>query len=50
MKYQSTPSSSNTFDITRHVRLVPPFDEKDADQYFNHFENVAQNLKWPEEY
>ena len=37
------------FDITKHIRLVPPFQEKEVDKYFLHFEKVAENLKWPKE-
>ena len=38
------------FDITKHIRLVPPFQEKEVDKYFLHFEEVAENLKWPKEH
>ena len=38
------------FDITKHVRLVPPFQEKEVDKYFLHFEKVAENLNWPKEH
>ena len=38
------------FDITKHIRLVPPFQEKEVDRYFLHFEKVAENLKWPKEH
>ena len=37
------------FDVTKHIRLVPPFQEKEVDKYFQHFEKVAENLKWPKE-
>ena len=37
------------FDASRHVRLVPPFQEKEVDKYFLHFEKVAQSMKWPVE-
>ena len=37
------------FDVTKHIRLVPPFQEKEVDKYFLHFEKVAENLKWPRE-
>ena len=33
------------FDVTKHIRLVPPFQEK-VDKYFLHFEKVAENLNW----
>ena len=38
------------FDVTKHIRLVPPFQEKEVDKYFIHFEKVAENLKWPKEH
>ena len=41
---------SSRFDITKHIRLVPPFQEKEVDQYFMHFEKVAENLKWPKDH
>ena len=37
------------FDVTKHIRLVPPFQEKEVDKYFLHFEKVAENLNWPKE-
>ncbi|CAB4016297.1 Hypothetical predicted protein, partial [Paramuricea clavata] len=43
-------SRSSSFDITKHIRLVPPFQEQDVDKYFLHFEKVAENLKWPKEH
>ena len=36
------------FDVTKHIRLVPPFQEKEVDKYFLHFEKVAEN--WPKEH
>ena len=38
------------FDVTKHIRLVPLFQEKEVDEYFLHFEKVAENLKWPKEH
>ena len=38
------------FDVTKHIRLVRPFQEKEVDKYFLHFEKVAENLKWPKEH
>ena len=43
----SKPFALGSFDVTKHIRLVPPFQEKDVDKYFLHFEKVAENLKWP---
>ena len=40
---------SNNFDVSRNVRLVPPFREEEVDRYFGHFERVATVLKWPRE-
>ena len=38
------------FDVTKHIRLVPTFQEKEVDKYFLHFEKVAENLNWPKEH
>ena len=38
------------FDVTKHIRLVPSFQEKEVDKYFLHFEEVDENLKWPKEH
>ena len=38
------------FDATKHIRLVPPFQEKEVDKYFLHFEKVTENLNWPKEH
>ena len=38
------------FDVTKHIRLVPPFQEKDVEKYFLHFEKVAENLNLPKEH
>ncbi|CAI5663468.1 uncharacterized protein LOC102079919 [Oreochromis niloticus] len=47
------PSTSTTvstgFDITNHVKLVPPFREAKVDSYFNAFERIAAALSWPKE-
>ena len=50
-KAKSLPlDTSKSFDVTKHIRLVPPFQEKEVDKYFLHFEKVAENLKWPKEH
>ena len=38
------------FHVAKHIRLVPPFQEKEVDKYFLHFEKVAENLNWPKEH
>ena len=48
-KVSHTDSECN-FDVTKFIRLVPPFQEKDVDQYFLHFEKIAKSVKWPKEY
>ena len=35
------------FELGKNVSLVPPFNKSKVDKYFQHFERVAQNLKWP---
>ena len=51
LELQSNPPRSTQhsehFDITKNIRLVPPFQEKEVDKYFLHFEKIAENLKWP---
>ena len=44
-----TRDSSVKFDPTRHVKLVPSFQEKEVDKFFAHFEKVAKSLDWPKE-
>ena len=33
------------FDITKHVRVVPAFDEDDPTEYFHSFERIAKNME-----
>ena len=51
IKSKSLPldTSKNVY-VTKHIRLVLPFQEKEVDKYFLHFEKVAENLKWPKEH
>uniref|UniRef100_A0A671VWW5 Gypsy retrotransposon integrase-like protein 1 n=1 Tax=Sparus aurata TaxID=8175 RepID=A0A671VWW5_SPAAU len=44
-----SPSQSpqDSFDVSRHIALVPPFRESEVDSYFNAFERIAATLKWP---
>ncbi|XP_059802435.1 uncharacterized protein LOC132379012 [Hypanus sabinus] len=37
------------FNVSRELRLVPPFEETDVDSYFLLFEKVAVNQKWSKE-
>ena len=43
---QPKQKTEYNFDVTKHIRLVPPFQEKEVDKYFLHFEKVAENLNW----
>ena len=50
MKDKSKPAPmpldpTQFFDVTKHMRLVPLFQEKEVDKYCLHFEKVAENLK-----
>ena len=45
---QSPSDKASVFDPARNIRLVPPFQEKEVDKYFAHFEKVADSLNWPE--
>ncbi|XP_051868917.1 calponin homology domain-containing protein DDB_G0272472 [Pristis pectinata] len=48
MKRRSSESDSDDgFSASREVRLVPPFEEDQVDQYFQHFEKVAVSSNWP---
>ena len=46
---QSPSDKASAFDPARNIRLVPPFQEKEVDKYFAHFEKVANSLNWPKE-
>ena len=46
---QSPSDKASAFDPARNIRLVPPFQEKEVDKYFAHFEKVADSLSWPKE-
>ena len=37
------------FDISKQIRFVPPFQEKEVDKYFLHFEKIATSLDWPKD-
>ena len=42
-----TPQTNPIFDPSKHIRLVPPFQDKEIDKYFAQFEKVADRLQWP---
>ena len=41
--------STDHFDVTKHFRLVPPFNEQELDFYFNSFGKVVILNSWPKE-
>ncbi|XP_069986300.1 uncharacterized protein [Penaeus vannamei] len=43
-------STSVPFNVANNVKLVPPFQEKAVDKYFNYFEKIALSSGWPKEY
>ena len=45
----SPSDKASAFDPARNIRLGPPFQEKEVDKYFAHFEKVADSLNWPKE-
>ena len=47
---KSIGESTPYFDVTKHIRMVPPFREQEVDKYFLHFEKVAKNCAWPKEH
>ena len=44
-----TTVKSPGFDVSKDIRLVPPFQEKEVDKYFVHFEKIATSLEKPRE-
>ena len=46
---QGRSFSSFGFNVTQHIIMVPPFNEKEVDRYFAHFECVAISLHWPKD-
>ncbi len=45
----STNLNSTTFEVGKHIALVPSFRESEVDSYFNAFEKIATSLNWPKE-
>ncbi|KAJ8039331.1 hypothetical protein HOLleu_17010 [Holothuria leucospilota] len=35
------------FDVSKHVKFVPKFQEDNVKKFFNHFEKLGEQLKWP---
>ncbi len=41
--------ASVNFDVSRYLKLVPPFRESEVDAYFVTFERIAMKLHWPKD-
>ena len=47
----STSSEQSThFNVCKFIKLVPRFNEKEVSKFFESFEKVASQLKWPKDY
>ena len=47
----STSSEQSThFNVCKCIKLVPRFNEKEVSKFFESFEKVASQLKWPKDY
>ena len=46
LKGKSTEEHESSIDVTRHIRLVPKFNEQEVFKYFQMFEKVASSMKW----
>ncbi|KAJ8042213.1 hypothetical protein HOLleu_13218 [Holothuria leucospilota] len=38
---------TGVFNISKHVKFVPKFQEDNVEKFFNHFEKLGEQLKWP---
>ncbi|KAJ8022637.1 Stress response protein nst1 [Holothuria leucospilota] len=38
---------TGVFDVAKHVKFVPKFQEDNVEKFFNHFEKLGEQLKWP---
>lgn len=47
---QKSAIESPVFDVHKNIRLVPLFLEREVEKYCQHFEHVAESLKWPKEF
>ncbi|KAJ8045706.1 hypothetical protein HOLleu_08764 [Holothuria leucospilota] len=42
-----TGLDTGVFDVSKHVKFVPQFQEDNVEKFFNHFEKLGEQLKWP---
>ena len=43
------PHTGPVFNASQHVRMVPPFNDKDIEAYLAHFEHIASSMEWPKD-
>lgn len=43
------PTTPESFDVSKHIVLVPHFREAEVDSYFSAFERIATSLCWPKD-
>ena len=48
-KREEIRQGQSGFDVAKHARLVPVFEEDDVEKYFLYFEKVAVSFDWPKE-
>lgn len=46
---QSTSGPAVSFDVSRHISLVPVFRKSEVESYFGALERIAAALRWPED-
>lgn len=46
-RFPALANPSTQFDVTKQSKLIPTFDEADPEDFFIHFEKVADVLQWP---
>ncbi len=46
MENEQVGNRNNSIDVSKFIRLVPKFPEKEVDKFFVHFEKIANSLKW----
>ncbi|KAJ8033216.1 hypothetical protein HOLleu_23381 [Holothuria leucospilota] len=38
---------TGVFDVSKHIKFVPKFQEDNVEKFFNHFKKLGEQLKWP---
>ena len=46
----TTREGTVDFDVSKHIKLVPAFQEKNPEAFFREFESTASHFKWPAEH